>query len=336
MGKMDPGVNVYSRKVLIQAKSKQLLSDWLRFVKGAVDSEDIPLNLSREHLQDSTLVKKVGSVITKKILKFLEDESKTEREKYEKFFKEFGSYLKEGIISDFRWKDDIAKLILSESSAFPQGKLSSFEEYVTRMKPDQKEIYYLVIPNRAYAEASPYYETFKKRDIEVLFFYTGLDDFVVSNLNEFAGKKLVSIESAALPEDKESKKDENSLKEEEIKELTNWMKEVLSDKVLLIKPTTRLTSTPAIIVDHESANFRRMMKFVDPSRAPTLPKQNLEINPSHPIIMKLNTSRKDNPEFSKLIAEQIYDDALIAAGLMDDARSMLARLNKILEHSVSK
>jgi len=244
--------------------------------------------------------------------------------------------LKEGVISDFRWKDDIAKLILTESSAIAQGSLTTFEEYVARMKPDQKEIYYLVIPNRAYAEASPYYESFKKKEIEVLFFYTGLDDFVASNLHEYAGKKLVSIESASLPEDKEEKKDENSLKEDTLKEFTAWMKEVLSEKALLIKPTTRLTSTPAIIVDHESANFRRMMKFIDPARAPTLPKQNLEINPSHPIILKLNDLRKDNPDMAKLIAEQIFDDALISAGLMDDARSMLTRLNSILEHAASR
>jgi HSP90 family molecular chaperone len=330
---MEPGVSLFSRKVLIQAKSKLLLPDWLRFIRGVVDSEDIPLNLSREHLQDSQLIRRVSSVLTKRVLKFLEDKCKNDRQRFEKFYSEFGGFLKEGILTDTKWKDDIARILLYESSAFGWGKLTTMEEYISRMKPDQKEIYFLCVPSRQAAENSPYFEAFKKTNMEVLFVYTNVDDFVMANLTEFGGKTVKTIESADLdikPEDKETK-----LHDEELRSFCKWMKEALSDKVLNVKETYRLSSTPAIVVDHESASFRRMMRFVDPNRAPQLPKQNLDINPSHPVILKLNQARKSRPDVAKRIAEQVYDNALVAAGLLDDPRTMLNRLNNIIEDALS-
>lgn len=185
MGRLEPGVSLYSRKVLIQGKAKGLLPDWLRFVKGVVDSEDIPLNLSREHMQDSSLITKLNSVLTKRILKFLEEESKKDPEAYQKWWAEFGNFLKEGLCTDFKWKAEIGKCLRFESSETEAGKLTSLEDYVARMKEGQREIYYLCAPSRQLAESSPYYESFKAKGWEVFFMYAALDDFVMTNLGEY-------------------------------------------------------------------------------------------------------------------------------------------------------
>lgn len=331
---MEPGVNLFSRRVLIQAKSKHLLPDWLRFVKGVVDSEDIPLNLSREHLQDSQLIKRVSNVITKRVLKHFEDELKADRSRFEQFFGEFGNFLKEGILSDVKWKEELGKLLLCESSSSPRGKLTTLDEYITRMPADQTTIYYLCAPTRATAEHSPYYEAFKRKGYEVLFLYTSFDDFVMANLATYGGKEIKAIESAKidLPQNDEF----TPIDANDLKSLLKWMKEVLADRVINVKETSRLSNTPAIIVDHESASMRRMMRMVDPGRAPPLPKQVLEVNPSHPLIVGLNSTRNTNPDLAKLVTEQLYDNALLAAGLLDEAQNvnMLQRVTSIMESAV--
>eukprot|EP01121_Diplochlamys_sp_Union-15-3_P012446 TRINITY_DN3726_c0_g1_i3.p1 TRINITY_DN3726_c0_g1~~TRINITY_DN3726_c0_g1_i3.p1 ORF type:complete len:516 (+),score=97.95 TRINITY_DN3726_c0_g1_i3:89-1549(+) len=341
MGRLEPGVSLFSRKVLIQSKCKGLLPEWLRFIKGVVDSEDLSLNLSREFIQDSAIIKRLQGVLTRRILKYLKDEFKADPKKYDKWFAEFGNFLKEGICSDFKWKEEIGSLLRAESSKSEAGQLTSLDEYISRMKPDQKEIFFLVIPSREFAENSPYFEAFKERDIEVLFLYTNLDDFAMTNLGEYQGKKLATIESASAGESVTASKkaDEDvkqaELSDEEFKEFANWMKETLSNRVTTITKTNRLSTSPAIVVDHESATFRRMMKFVDPSRAPKLPKQQVQINPKHQVILSLNKVRSANPDLAKEVAEQILDNALIQAGLMDDSRSMIPRLNKLLEKVLS-
>eukprot|EP01120_Amphizonella_sp_Union-15-10_P010819 TRINITY_DN4479_c0_g1_i1.p1 TRINITY_DN4479_c0_g1~~TRINITY_DN4479_c0_g1_i1.p1 ORF type:complete len:767 (-),score=205.53 TRINITY_DN4479_c0_g1_i1:16-2316(-) len=342
MGRIDPGVSLFSRKVLIQSKCKGLIPDWLRFIKGVVDSEDVSLNLSREFLQDSALVKRLSSVLTRRVLKFLKDEAKSDPDKYNKWFKEFGSFLKEGICTDYKWKEDIAALLRLESSKTPAGELTSLDDYISRMKETQKEIYFLVIASREFAETSPYFEAFKAKDIEVLFLYATVDDFVMSNLGEYQSKKLSTIESASAAESIEATQEptppsdvENAeMSEQEFQDFANWMKETLSERVTTITKTSRLSTSPAIVIDHESASFRRMMKFVDPSRAPKLPKQQIQVNPKHPIILLLNKSRKENPDLAKDVAEQVVDNALIQAGLLDDSRSMIPRLNKLLEKAL--
>jgi HSP90 family molecular chaperone len=251
---------------------------------------------------------------------------------------EFGSFIREGVCTDFGFKEDIAKLLRSESSALPAGKLTSLEDYVSRISEDQKEIFFLCVPNRQLAESSPYYEAFKAKNKEVLFLYTQLDDFVMSNLSEYSGRKLVSVESSAakqaLKADKAEEEKGEKLSSDEVKELSKWMKEVLSGKVSSISESDRLFDSPAIIVDHESASIRRMMKYVDPSRSPELPKQQLEINPKHQVIRGLNSLRTSNENLAKLIAEQLFDNALVAAGLLDDPRYMVPRMTTILDSAI--
>lgn len=328
MGKMDPGVSIFSKKVLIQSKARGILPDWLRFIKGVVDSPEIPLNISREHLQDSLLIKRLNTLLSKKILKFLNEEMKLDPKKYDKFFTEFGSFLKEGICTDMQWKVELSKLLRMESSHTQKGQYTTFDEYLTRMKPDQTEIFYLCTPARNFAEESPYYESYQEKGIEVLFFYTSLDDFVMSNIGTFQTKKLVSIEV--------SKKDDVAKDySAEQQKIVDWFTKILSARVHKVQLTNRLVNSPAIIVDHESASIRRMMKFVDPERAPSLPKQTFEVNPKHPIIIKTMQIKDSNSKIASEVAHQLLDNALIAAGLLDDARQLLPRLNILLEAAVT-
>lgn len=344
LGVLEPGVSLYTRKVLIQAKCKGLLPDWLRFIKGVVDSEDIPLNLSRELLQDSGLIKRLSNVLTRRVLKFLEEQANQDEVKYMKFYNEYSQFLKQGICTDLKWKEDLARLLRMESSKETEGVNTTLEKYIANMHPSQTEIYYLCIPSRSYAEASPYYETFQKRGVDVLFLYHQIDDFVMSNLAEYKGKKLVSIESANASENIKSINPETDaeastenlgdLKGEKFTGFASWMKEVLATRVTTVIETNRLSSSPAVVIDHESASFRRMMKMVDPTRAPTQPKVQLQINATHPVILRLNQVRDTDSQLARDVAEQIMDNAMIQAGLLDDNRSMVPRLTKILDRAL--
>jgi len=260
MGKMDPGVSLFSRKVLIQAKCKGLLPDWLRFVKGVVDSEDLPLNLSREFLQDSALVKRLNNVLTRRILKFLADQAKSERKKFEKWFGEYGHFLKEGICTDVKWKEDIARLLRMESSKVKAGSFTSLDGYIKRMKDDQKDIFYLTVPNRTVAESSPYFEAFRDRDIEVLFLYRDMDDFVMSNLSEYMNYKLQTIESAnagelvkgdAKDKKEDSKQLEDTMTEEIFTAFSKWLKDTLKDRITNITVNSSLLYFPLFSSFHD-------------------------------------------------------------------------------------
>jgi len=342
MGRSDPGVSLYCRKVLIQPKSKLVLPDWLRFVKGVVDSEDLPLNISRENMQDSQLIQRINNVLTKKIIKYLADQSKNDPTKYNGFWKEFGQFFKEGVCGDFTHKSDIAQLLRFDTS-LGENQECSLDEYIARMPIDQKNIYYLSVPNRQFALTSPYFEQFDKSGTEVLFLYQAVDDFVMKTLEKYNKRPLVSIESADVKKPAEAPKEDEKLddaekvkQKEESEAVVSFFMETLKDRVLSVKATERLSSSPAIVVDHESGAVRKMLAYLDANRVTTLPKQKLEVNPKHTTLVQMMKLKADKPELAKMIVEQVFDNALIAADLLDNPRSMLARLNKILEETVTK
>ncbi len=239
-----------------------------------------------------------------------------------------------------------------ESSKTVGTEMTSFEEYVDRMATNQKSIFYLCAPSRQLAESSPYYEAFKSKGVEVLFLYSSIDDFVMTNLAEFKGKKCMSVESSQAAEElkdiesrgdaeksDEEKKDNSdevaALNDEAVKNVCNWLKDALSTRVTTVSESSRLSSSPAIVIDHESASFRRMMRFVDPGRAPVVPKVHLQINRKHPIIVGLESLRVSDAALADEVAQQIMDNALIQAGLLDDSRAMIPRLNKLIEKAIS-
>ena len=337
MGRLDSEVNLYCRKVLIQAKAKGLFPEWLRFLKGVVDSEDLPLNISRETMQDTTLMQKLNKVLTSRFLKFLDEQSEKEAEAYEKFYTEYQRFLKEGVVTDFTHKEALGKLLRYESSTLDQGKLTSLADYVKRMPSDQKEIYCLLAANRAAAEASPYFEVFKERKWEVLFLYDAWDEFVMEHLHTFDGKPLKRAEKADL---NLSAKKEGALSEDAAKSLSQWLKETLGDKVGEVRASQRLVESPAVVVDADkfmTASMRRIMKAMKQD-GPEIPaaKHDLEINPAHPIMARLDAMRLKDAALAGSVAEQILDNARVAAGLLEDPRAMLTRLNSLLEKVLTK
>ncbi len=337
MGRMDSEVNLYCRKVLIQAKAKGLFPEWLRFLKGVVDSEDLPLNISRETMQDTSLMQKLNKVLTSRFLKFLDEQSEKEAEAYEKFYAEYQRFLKEGVVTDFTHKDALGKLLRFESSTLDKGKLTSLADYVKRMSSDQKEIYCLLAVNRAAAEASPYFEVFCERKWEVLFLYDPWDEFVMEHLREFDGKSLKLAEKADL---NLSEKKTGALSENATKDLAKWLKETLGDKVGEVRASQRLVESPAVVVDSDkfmTASMRRMMKAMKQD-GPEIPaaRHDFEINPAHPIMAQLDAMRQKDAALAASVAEQILDNSRVAAGVLEDPRAMLARLNSLLEKVLAK
>ena len=333
-GRIDPAVSLYCRKVLIDAAPKDLLPEWLRFLKGVIDSEDLPLNISRETLQDRQLIEKLNKIVTGRFLKFLEEEAKNRADGYKEFYQQFGIFLKEGAAMDFTHRAALAKLLRFESSTLAKGELTSFAEYVSRMKDGQKDVYFLVGPNREALENGPYFEAFKLRGLEVLFLYEPVDEFVMGNLREFDGKKLVAGDSSDLKlDDVPPPPAEGALTADQTKELCTWLKDTLGERVSEARGSDRLVDSPvmALNTDFMSAHMRRMMKAMNQGSELSNLKVNLEVNPRHALVIGLNNLRAANPDFAKLVAEQVFDNALIAAGLLEDSRPMVARLNKILE-----
>ena len=331
--RLEPSVALYCRKVLIDAKPKDLLPEWMRFLKGVVDSEDLPLHISRETMQDKALVEKLNRVITKRFLKFLEEEARNRPEDFEAFSREFGHFLKEGAALDFTHKEQLMKLLRFESSLTAAGKTTSLADYVTRMGGEQKEIYYLTGPSRAAIESGPYLEGFKARNLEVLFCYEAVDDYVMNNVREFDGRKLIAADHADVKLS-DLPRPEGALGEAAVQELTGWLKTTLGERVAEVKASDRLVDSPVLAVNADrftSPHLRRVMKAMNRPGADSPLRVNLELNPRHAVIRRLHEMHTANPDRAKLVAEQLLDNALIGAGLLDDPSAMVARLNKLLE-----
>ncbi len=347
MGRMQPGVNLYCQKVLIDQHSENILPEWLRFLKGVVDSEDLPLNISRQALQDNALVIKLRKVLTKRFLKFLDEEARRDAEKYQQFWKTFGIFLKEGVTTDFEYQKEIARLLRFESSAGEPGELISLDDYISRMKEGQEEIYYINGPSRAAIEHGPYVEMFRKRGVEIIYTLEPIDDFVLSHLREYEGKKLVSADRADLrlpgtTEGEEEKKagDGERLPEEQVKELCSWMKEVLGDRVKEVRPSGRLVESPAMIVNVDgfmTSTMERIMQASSQDAGPAMAgKKDMEINPASPLIRKLADLHGTDRDFAAMLVEQIYDNAMIQAGLLVDSQEMVGRSYRIMERIADK
>ncbi|HUR57116.1 MAG TPA: molecular chaperone HtpG [Opitutaceae bacterium] len=333
LARLEPGVALYCRKVLIDAKPKDILPEWLRFLKGVVDSEDLPLNISRETMQDKSLIEKLNKVITKRFLKFLDEEAKNRPDAFNEFYAEFGPFLKEGAALDWTHKEQLTKLLRFESSRTEKGKTTSLADYVSRMGTDQKEIYYLMGPNRASIENGPYLEGLKARNLEVVFCYEPVDEYVMNNVREFDGKKLAAADHADVKLS-DLPKPEGALSEDDTKKLTAWLKETLGERVADVKASERLVDSPILALNADkmmSPHMRRLMKAMNKEGGATPLRVNLEINPRHTIVKRLFETHTAQPEKAKLVAEQLLDNALISAGLLDDATAMVARLNKLLE-----
>ncbi|XP_076748817.1 TNF receptor associated protein 1 [Xylocopa sonorina] len=334
-------VALYSRKILIKSKADNILPKWLRFVKGVVDSEDIPLNLSRELLQNSTLIGKLRDVLTTRVLKFLNEKSQKQTEDYIKFYKDYSIFLKEGIVStdNQKEKEEIAKLLRFESSAAAPEELVSLKDYCKRMPSEQQKIYYLVAPSRNLAEQSPYYESLKKRNIEVLFCYEAHDDVIFLHLKQFNSHNLTSIEDDMREPD--SKSDSSGIiNQGEIDNLITHMKKVLSGKAHDIKTTTRLESHPCVVTVKDMVSARHFTRIqsrqLKDEMLYSILRPCFEINPNHLIIKKLCALVSTDPKLADLLIKQIFTNSMVEAGLIQNPRALVASMNELLAATLEK
>jgi molecular chaperone HtpG len=304
------GLHLYVRRVLIMEHCEELLPAYLRFMQGVVDSADLPLNVSRQRLQEDRHITQIRKWLTKKILDSFEDMQKNEPEKYAKFWGQFGRVMKEGPSFDFDNKDKLMGLCMFESSAEPE-KLTTFKDYVSRMKPEQTAIYYLTGPSRRAVENSPHLEAFKAKGYEVLYLVDPVDEMLVQWLPEYEGKKLKSIAKGAaddLGDDAELKG-----KQEEYAKLLAALQKKLDEHVKEVRLSARLTSSPACLVVAEHDASPNLEKLLNQAKGETTKqKRILELNPNHEIIGKM----RDRSEDAMLddFAEVLYGYALLAEG----------------------
>jgi molecular chaperone HtpG len=335
MGQMESAISLYCRRVLIDPKPKKFLPEWMRFIRGVVDSQDLPLNISRESMQDSRLFRDLAKAVQGRVMKGLEREAESDPKKYAEFYTAFSRFLKEGVATDQENKEAIAKLLRFESSMTTGDELISLTDYVKRMKEEQKAIYFQIAPNRAAIEQGPYLEAFKSKGFEVLFLYETIDDYVVNSLGEFEGKELQAVNSSEVDLG-DTSTDGETLTPADTEKLCAWLKERLGNRVSEVRGGKRLVSSPAMALQTEgemSPQIRQMMRALKkdmPGPAPVI----LEVNPSHAIVRRLATASESNPDLAGLIAEQILDNALMAAGLLEDAQDMIGRVQKIMEQAL--
>ena len=327
------GIKLHIRRVFVMEDSGQLMPQYLRFVRGVIDSSDLPLNVSRELLQGSRVVDNIRSNATKKVLRLLADTAEKEPEKYATFWKEFGAVLKEGLAEDFGNRDDIARLLrfTSTKSASDEPDVS-LADYVGRMKEGQQHIYYLLAPGLAAAKASPHLEAFRKKGIEVLLLGDGegIDNWVVASLREFDGKRLQSVAQGSGDLSELEDEAEAEAKEQasaEFAGLVGQLKAALDGRAYDVRVSSRLTTSPACIVANEAEIDINLARRLRGSGLPSQPV--LEINPQHPLVRRLNREPAD-PHLAEW-AHVLFDQAVLTLGArIEEPAAFVGRLNDLL------
>ncbi|MBF0216586.1 MAG: molecular chaperone HtpG [Candidatus Omnitrophica bacterium] len=332
----EKGLSLYSNKILIQNDCKELLPMYLRFVKGVVDTIDLPLNVSREVTQSSPLLSKIRSILTSKILGFFDEWSKKDKDKYLIFYKNFGTMLKAALNEDFENRDKIIDLFRFETSLKGKGEYVSLADYVSGMKPDQKDIYYISGENRGELERNPNLEYFRKKGIEVIFLTTPADIFTVPSLGEYDKKPLKSVEKSDIDMDPADKieKPENELS----KSLVGLFKDVLKGKVQDVVISKRLVDSPVTLVTAKDGMDREMEKMLKAmNRGGDIPasKRVMEVNAEHPLIKNLSRlymGDSSSPLVKKCMV-QLYEGALLIEGSLPSSADFVARMNEIIQEA---
>ena len=330
-------IALYAQKVLIQSGNTDLLPSYLRFVQGVVDSEDLPLNVSRESVQKNVLIEKIKSSLTLRVLKELEFLSEQNVEKYRKFWQQYGILLKEGISSDFKNKNRLMDLLRFNSSLSEDDSPDvSLKSYVERMREEQKEIFYVTGGSRESILHNPNLEYFKKQGLEVLYLTDQIDDFMVTDMREYDGNTLKNISQGDIEgiSDSDISVPESSLSKEEQSDILAFFKNQLKDRVSDVSDSKRLVDSPCSLVtpkDGMTVQMEKMMKMMD--RKFEGEKRNLEVNMGHPIIQNLSEIlQKDKKHpFLKDSVEQLYENSLLIEGLLDNPAQVLSRFQKFME-----
>ena len=320
------GVKLYVNRVFITDDDKELLPPWMRFVKGVIDSSDLPLNVSREILQQNRIMANIRSNSVKKVLDKLKTVAKN-KEKYSEFYEQYGRLVKEGVYQDFEHKDALTDLLRYSSTK--DESLVSLKEYVGRMKDDQKSIYYITGQNQISLRSSPLLEMYEKKGIEVLILDDEIDEIVISSVPKYDEKELKSVNRSGAADDFSDDKDES--KEEDLKPVLKKIKKILGDRVKDVKVSSRLSDSPSCVVVDENdptAQMQELMRSMGQAELPDV-KPILEVNPNHKIIKKLKDKIKQK-SFND-IAFLLYEQALIQEGVkLDNPAEFTERLNKVI------
>ena len=326
------GVKLYVKRIFIMDEAEQLMPTYLRFVKGVIDSDDLPLNVSREILQQNKVIDRIRGASVKKVLGMLESLQKNDAEKYATFWKSFGQVLKEGPIEDMANKERIAKLLLFASTHNDDDKQNvTLDDYVSRMQEGQDKIYYIVADNYTAAKNSPHLEVFNKKGIEVLLLSDRVDEWLVSHLTELDGKKLQSVARGSLDIDEEEDKKELEETKKTFSSVLEHASKVLGDKVKEIRLSQRLTDSPSCLVLEEHDMSAQMQQIME-AAGQYAPKSEpiLELNPDHSLVKKLNDINDD--ELFEDYTYLLFEQAQLAAGApLEDAAGFVKRVNKLLD-----
>ncbi len=339
------GLDLYVKRVLIQKENKDLLPEYLGFVKGVADTEDLPLNLSRETLQENALIRKMAATITKQVLSSLEKMAKDRAEDYETFWRAHGRLFRQGY-SDYVNRDRVAGLLRFNSSVHEDANgLASLEEYLQRKKTDQQAVYFLSAPSREAAQLNPHVEIFRRKGLEALYLYDPLEEICLDALGKFQDMPLVSVERAdlaqieQLPDADGAAPKAPELSPEESKDMEGFLaaiKSRLGDRVTAVKASERLSSSPCCLSSPEggvSSHMERLLRLANKDVTP--PAKVFEINRDHPLVRNLLNIHRVDPgdEYLGMAVEQLFESALLTEGYLRDPHRMVERLHKLLEQS---
>jgi len=336
----EPGLKLFARKVLIQEFCTDLLPQYLNFIDGVVDSEDLPLNVSRESIQSNRVMTLLARLVTGKALDMLKELGADSPEDYAAFWETYGQYLKEGVAVEQDQPEKIFPLLRFHTSKNLSG-WSSLDEYLERAGSDQKEIYYFLGEDPNAVKYSPHMDSFHKADIEVLVLTDPVDPFMLMQLKSYQDHPLVNIAAADLPdseqeEEKKEQSDKSEVDPQEIADMVLRFKNVLGDRVESVRTTHRLSDSPARLVDPEGApeqSVQRVYRMMDKNFE--IPKKVLELNPNHKIILGLSKLPEGDPRFN-LVAEQIYENTLLIEGLHPDPVSMVGRIQELIAKTLGE
>ena len=333
----DPGVMLYSHNVLIQEYCTDLLPTWLSFVDGVVDSEDLPLNVSRETVQNNRLMQQLGKTIRKRVLRELRKMADEDMEKYGAFWREYGRSFKEGIATDPTAREDLLPLFRYHSSA-DADKMTALDDYVARMPESQSDIYYVLGDDRRTVAHSPHLDPFKARGLEVLYWVDPMDVLIAPMLGEYKEKKFRNIDDAGLelpdlPEEEVGDEGETAVADPDFNRLVGRFVTALGDKVVEVRQSKVLKNSPVRLLSPEDApnkEMERIYRFMDQNYE--VPKKILELNRRHPLIVNLArlVSEQPDSELVKLSIEQLYDSALVQEGLHPNPPAMLPRIEQLM------
>jgi HSP90 family molecular chaperone len=330
----EDGVKLYARKVLIEEYYKDLLPEYLGFIQGVVDSEDLPLNVSRQAVQSSKTIAQLKKLVTSKTLDMLDSLAKDSAEKYNTFWENYSRFIKQGIAIENEKPEALFPLLRFKTTKETK-KWSSLEDYTNRMKPDQKEIYYILGDDDASALHSPHLDVVRHYDYEVLLLTDPVDAFMLVKLDKYKDYTVKNVANAELSlpteEKAEADKEQTKKQEKDKEQIIKLFKEKLGERVTDVRMTDRLTDSPARLVDPEGAMNQEMQRVYRMlNKDYEVPKKVLELNPRHPIIKQVNELEIGNP-LVDLVVEQIYEDALLIEGLHPDPASMISRIQKIIQ-----